>query len=362
MISSTGNTYIPTDASPPGATLRDILEDRGISQADLAARMGRPQKTISEIINGKAAVTPETALELELVLGIQAGFWVSREGNYRAYLARKDQESELATAVEWASRFPVRQMAKVGWISNSRGPALAKELLEFFGVASPDQWEDTALQPEAAFRRSARYESDVYATSAWLRQGVREAELREAAPYDRDRFVTALQQARALTVEEPQIFQDQLAKLCNGGGVIVSFTPEIPKCRASGATRWLSPKKALIQLSLRYKSNDHLWFTFFHEAGHLLLHGKRIVFVEGSDSEDGLEEQANEFARDFLIPPEDFLPFLDAGDFSKWSILEFAATVGIAPGIVVGRLQHEGLLQYNQCNDLKVRYRWVHEE
>ena len=142
------------------------------------------------------------------------------------------------------------------------------------------------------------------------------------------------------------------------------FVRELPKSRAYGATRWLSPIKALLQLSLRYKTNDHLWFTFFHEAGHIVLHGKRETFLEG-DRHSGSrtqEAEANQFACDLLIPPNDYEDLVQARPITADNVKRFAKGIGIAPGIVVGRLQHDGHLAYSELNGLKVRYEWAPKE
>jgi Zn-dependent peptidase ImmA (M78 family) len=140
----------------------------------------------------------------------------------------------------------------------------------------------------------------------------------------------------------------------------VVHVPEVPGARAWGATRWLTPTRPLIQLSLRYKTDDHLWFTFFHEAGHILLHGKRELFIEGEkpDTADEREQEANKFAADWLIPPNTYEQFIRRGDFSATSIRRFAHLVGIAPGIVVGRLQYEARLPQDRCTELKRRVEW----
>ncbi|WP_309232595.1 ImmA/IrrE family metallo-endopeptidase [Cylindrospermum sp. FACHB-282] len=187
------------------------------------------------------------------------------------------------------------------------------------------------------------------------------------APYNADNFREALQKIRALTVEPPEIFQPKLVKLCAEAGVAVVFVPQLPKTRTSGATHWLNSDKALIQLSLRYKTDDHLWFTFFHEAGHILLHGKRDFFLEGtgvvSVEAQEKEEQANKYSADILIPPGELKRFLASGQqMSKVNIMQFAAEIGIATGIVVGRLQHDYDLPPSHCNDLKQKFDWVLDE
>jgi len=140
--------------------------------------------------------------------------------------------------------------------------------------------------------------------------------------------------------------------------VAVVFVPELPRTRVSGATRWLTPTKALIQLSFRYKTADHLWFSFYHEAAHILLHQKRPIYLdllEGPRETVGPEEKdADAFARHKLIPPDALRRFVSAhAFFSRAAIRGFAQAVDIAPGIVVGRLQHDGLLPHSHCNDLK---------
>jgi Zn-dependent peptidase ImmA (M78 family) len=137
---------------------------------------------------------------------------------------------------------------------------------------------------------------------------------------------------------------------------------ELPKTHLSGIARWLSKDKALIQLSLRHKTNDHLWFSLFHEAGHILLHGKKAVFIDerGGDHAE-LEAEANLFASNLLIPAASYARFTSAKDFSGASVKRFAAQQGIAPGIVVGRLQHDGLIPYSMQNELKERLVWADE-
>ena len=354
------NEYLPDTVSAPGETLRDLLEEMSLSQAELATRMGRPKKTISEIINGKASITTETALQLEMVLGVPADFWNAREHNYRDYLARVEQAQELARQYEWAKQFPLSKMAACGMVPKVKDKSeQVRHLLRFLGVNAPEQWSELYSQYAVSFRRSTTFEADQNALGAWLRAGVLRAAQVDTHDYGRDLFLLALREARGLTRESPEVFQPALQTVCAKAGVAVVFVPQLPKSRVSGATRWLTPNKALIQLSLRYRTNDHLWFTFFHEAAHILLHGKRSIFLDTFRHEGHEEEEANRWAADFLILPEQVTEIRAWGVYSKSAIREFAATLGIAPGIIVGRLQHEGLLPRNHCNDLKVRLEWA---
>lgn len=355
------NEYRPDYVSPPGETLLETLETIGMSQAELAKRMGRPLKTINEIIQKKAAITAETALQLEQVLHIPASFWLKREQQYRESLARLVEEEHLKSWTWWLKEIPIRLMMSRGWIPTcSDKSQQVLEALKFFGVASPDAWFAIWESKIIEYRKSTKLKSNFGAVAAWLRQGEIEAQGIECALFKAEAFQDALFQTRGLTVEPVDFFQNELVHLCANAGVAVVFVQELPKTGICGATQWLTPTKALIQLSLRYKTDDHLWFTFFHEAGHILRHGKRQVFLEMDQKErEDDENEANKFASNILINSAQWKQFVEQGAYhTKADIKEFAKKTGIAPGIVVGRLQHEKFLPYDHCNDLKRYLEW----
>lgn len=347
------NDYEPDDVSAPGTTLQEMLEERAMTQAELAARSGRPLKTINEIVKGKAAITPETAIQLERVFGVPASFWNNREALYRESLARRSERERLQDAATRLKEVPVRAMEKLGWIPTEKEPSRKLErVLSFFGVASIDALENRGR--EARFRQSKAFKANPIAVGAWIRKGHLEADRIQCAPYDEVKFIAALKKARALCREMPPDFAQQLVQLCASAGVAVVYVPELPGTHLSGAARWLTPSKALIQLSVRHKSDDHFWFTFFHEAGHILKHGRKKVFIDADEHEDSKEEEAaNEVAADFLIPPQQWKRFVGGGQFTPAAILRFAQHIGVAAGIVVGRLQHERRIAFSVGNAMK---------
>jgi HTH-type transcriptional regulator/antitoxin HigA len=374
MIELIENRYQPNVVSPPGETLLDILEERGMSQAELSRRMGRPKKTINEIIQGKAAITHDTSLQLEKVLSVPSHFWINRQQHFDQYIARIEEREQFALHVNWLKRFPIREMIDFGWIEQFEDEIQQLlELLQFFGVASPEQWETVNMKVKAAFRQSKVYESEVEHVSAWLRRGEILGIMQRHQPYDANAFTDLLSsEIRSLTLKDPEEFVPSLQSLCSRVGVVVTFVPQLAKARVSGATKWLSSDKALIQLSLRYKTDDQLWFTFFHEAAHILLHGKREIFIdnipEERPEETDEEEEANRFAADTLIPPDELDRFLltvpKARFPSHQQIEEFANYIGIAPGIVVGRLQHDRLpknrpIPFSHYYKLKKKLDWA---
>ncbi len=361
------NEYAPDVVSAPGETLQEVLEGRGMTQTELADRLGMAHKTVNEIIRGKAALTHETALALETVLGIPASFWNAYEMAYRESLARRDGMQKLTASTSWLDSIPWKKAMEMEWIRPVTSPIeRMTEILRYFGVASPKQYEEVYGSLAIQWKRSTKFASDPHAAAFWLRQGeIKAAELSQAAgivwnDYNPKAFEQCLTQVRALTREtDPAVFVPELQRLCALAGVAVVFVPTLEGNPAGGATRWLSPVRALIQLSLRYKTNDHLWFYFFHEAAHVLKHSKKRLFVEAEepDKEDVLEREADEFAQNFLIPPRDYAVLRRMGKPSKADVEAFAERIGIDPGIVVGRLQKEGFPQ-DWYNDLKQQYEW----
>jgi addiction module HigA family antidote len=363
-MNSYANAYEPDIVSPPGETLAELLEEREMSQAELAARIGRPKQLISEIASARKQITPETALQLERALGVSAGFWNTREARYRESLERREERERLAGRTEWLKRFPVRKMIGLGWLPERKDKVdQLRELLNYFGVSSPDQWDGFWGKRQLAFRKSEAFEVNLPALSAWLRRGEILGHQIRCEPFDAKAFEASLVELRGLTRNpDPADFVPKIEAICARTGVAVVFVPELAGCRASGVTQWLSPEKALVQLSLRYKTDDHLWFTVFHEAAHILKHPKKKVFVDYGSSPGSAEEaEADRFAAELLIPRVRLAPFARHRPFSKARIRALAAELGVSPGIVVGRLQHEGALPRTHCNDLKVRFEFVRQ-
>jgi HTH-type transcriptional regulator/antitoxin HigA len=356
--------FTPEWAVPPGEILQETLDHLGMTQVELARRTERPLKTINEIIKGKAAITAPTAIQLERVLGVRDTIWNNLEANYRAALARRDEAQHLDTYREWVRRFPVKEMERRGLIppGTDRIDTL-RSILNFFGVSSVDAWEkEWATGPRALFRQATAFPISREALAVWLRQGERQAQTMETGRFTRDRFLAALSRVRQLTAEAPRVFEPAMKSECATAGVSVVLVPELPRTRVSGAIRWLSSERALIQLSLRYKTNDQFWFTFFHEAAHLILHSRDQVFLEGIPGQGVLEqeEEANLWAAEFLIPRRSW-DSLIAGNYQSASwIKQWASHWGIAPGIVVGRLQHDRRVNWQSTlNGLKEHYAWA---
>jgi HTH-type transcriptional regulator/antitoxin HigA len=351
-----GGVHTPDYAVPPGATISEALEERGMNQRDLAARLGVQEPVVSDLIRGKRPITPETARGLELVLGIPMAFWLRAEARFREHRARIEETQRYQEWAPWAGGFPLREMMNLGWLPSIKANASVervKSLLAFLQVASPDAWEDTFLRMPIAYRKTRAFAEDENHLGAWLRQGEIVARAMELTPFDRKEFLAALEEIRDWTTEPGGVPLERVQKKTALCGVAVVYTPALPRSRASGAARWLGASQPLIQLSLRGKTDDLFWFTFFHEAAHILLHGHKETFVEIEGSNDPREKEADIWAQNHLIPPASWVEFTRRGRFDLGSIVQFAKQQQIASGIVVGRLQHEGKLAKNQGNRLK---------
>jgi Zn-dependent peptidase ImmA (M78 family) len=237
--------------------------------------------------------------------------------------------------------------------------------LRFFDVSDIQTWREkyTGILRQAAFKTSPSFPANPGATAAWLRRAEIEAQSISCDPWNAERFGQTLAAIRKLTrKKDPDIFIPELRKLCAKCGVAVVMLRAPTGCRASGATRFLSPDKALLLLSFRYLSDDHFWFTFFHEAGHLLLHNRKTLFLEGHDvSTTAEEEEANKFAADVLIPLQ-FRKEMFNLPVNGFDVIRFAKTVGVSPGIIVGQLQYHDRFTHRQLNNLKRRFVWKPNE
>jgi HTH-type transcriptional regulator / antitoxin HigA len=355
---STKYPYQPDYAVPPGATLKETLDVKGLSQADLALRTGLAEKTISQIVNGIAPITYETAERFELALGVPARFWNARERSYRESLVRIEEMKRLESDVHWLKDIPLSDLIARGYVQQDEDErSLVRQVLRFFGVSSVEAWHNTWGSPAAQYRGSAIQKKHPGHVAAWLRMGELQAENIKTEPFDAGRFKSVLAEARTLTRVPLNEAIPRLTELCAAAGIAVVLTKEIRNAGVSGAVRWLTKDKALIQLSLKYKTHDQLWFTLFHEAAHVLLHGKKQVFIEyGITNATDEEQEANAYAGAILVPVEyqHRLPYLK----TRAQIISFADSIKITPGIVLGRLQHDGLLFPSAYNDLKTKVDW----
>ena len=303
-------------ATPPGATIKEQLLDRGLSQKEFAVRMGMSEKHISKLINGEVQLTPDVAVRLEMVLGVPAKFWNKLESTYREKLVKANAENDMDADKELAKKIPYREMSKNGWVPETRGTTeKVIYLRKYFEVVNL------------------------------------EARTIKTSLVDLKSLKKSLPEIRSMTTMNPSDFCPKLIELLSNCGIALVFLPHIGGSFLHGAT-FYDGNKIVVGLTVRGKDADKFWFSLFHELGHILL--GHINQPNGTTEED--EDAADSFAKETLIPTEEFNTFTTQNDFSKAAICAFAQEEHILCGVVVGRLQKEGFINYNRCNDLKTKY------
>lgn len=343
------NQYHPQIAFHPGETLAEKLEELGMGPKEFAIRTGKPEKTVIAILKGKSSITPEMAVQFEHVLKIPAHFWLNMQRNYDEFIAREERQELLAESTAWAKLFPIAAMVKKGWLpAKTTIEEKTSELLAFFSISNHTAWEDYYFnqQLKVAFRISLAHTKEPYAISAWLRKGELQAAELPTKAYNEKAFKDALPEIKSIMAKHPDNFFKLLQVLCLEAGVKVVHTPCINKAPINGSTRWLNDTP-LIQLTGRYKRNDSFWFTFFHEAGHILLHGKKDIFLENidySEKDKHKEKEADNFAIKWTLSKEEEEEILQRFRITEEDVIEFAEKFNTHPAIIIGRLHHKKLL------------------
>lgn len=340
-----------TIAIAPGATIREQLEDRGMTQREFAARMGLSEKHVSRLINGEVALTQEVALKLEYVLGVPASFWNNLEAIYREKLIRVQEETQMEKDEKIARLFPYSEMARFGWVEPTR---IVKEkvilLRRYFGVASLQLLTEHRILNIACRRLRATEKGD-YALLAWAQQ----AKIQAANVHVSGINITLLRESisdiRAMTIDDPSVFCNKLTALLAKCGIALVFLPHLSGSFLHGAT-FFDADRIVMGVTVRGKDADRFWFSLLHEIGHAL---RNDMAKQNGTTEDD-ENAANEFAANTLINPEDYAKFTRRGRYTADSVSAFARQIGISAGIVVGRLQRDNYIHYNELNDLKEQY------
>ncbi len=331
--------YDPDYAIPPGDSLKDLIESLGMSQAELSRRTELTVQTISRILKGNQPISYDTANRLERVTGVRASTWNNLESNYQELLQKIADRDQFASESAWIKSIPTTELIKRGFLTNTKDKIqLIRETLTFYGVNSVNAWTKIWTSPSVAPRRSLAFETKIGSASAWIRQAEIQALKYECRAFDRDKFKQALTQIRALTKESPELFGREIVRLCANSGVAVVYVNNMPKVPWCGATKWLSPEKAMIVLSLRGKKEDIFWFTFFHEAYHVLNPIKKDLLVNDGNLDDPEEVKANKYSAEFLLPSKYNGKIISGPSINNF--FKIANENNISIGIIIGRYHY----------------------
>lgn len=348
--------------SCPGDSIQEHIDHISMSQAELAERLGRSVPKLNELIKGKAPITKETATKLEYVLGVPASFWINLERNYQDELLEIEQMQHLEQCKDWVSSFPLTQMRSLGLLPNTRNkPELADALLKYFRVASPTQWSDIYNGSSLAFKIELCHTAEPQAISVWLRLGELQASKIEVPTFDKKALRACLGQMQDIAYEHSTSWLVDLQALCASCGLALVYTPCIAKAPIYGATRWIKNNSLpLIQMTDRKKDYNAFWFTFFHELGHILYHGKKDIFIDGLDSikpDKVKEDEADAFAARMLLSDKERNELSQYQNYNKALILQLSQKFKKHPGIIVAQVQreHQHLYKDIRLNSLKTK-------
>jgi len=349
--------FEPDYAISPGETLKEVMESLNMSQKELAVRTGLTVQSLNRIFKGDQPISYETANKLELATGVSARMWNNLEAQYREQLAKSKERKQLETDLDWLKTIPTQELIQRNAIEPQKDKVLLlRETLKFYGLSSVSAWKDIWAKPAVAARRSQCFETCPGPASAWIRLGEIQAYRIDCQPFDKNNFSRAAKKIRLLTVKNPQEFIPETIRLCADFGVALTLVPEMKKVPWNGATKWLSASKVMILLNLRGKMEDHFWFSFFHEAGHVLYDSKKDLYINDGTVDDPREQKANEFAAEILIP-RDRDPQI-AALRAKADVIRLANELKISPGIVAGRFQRL-TKKWNYFNELKHKFQWI---
>ncbi len=338
-------------ATPPGETIREQLESRKMTQKDFALRMEMSEKHISHLINGEVRLTPNTAMRLEAVLGIPAYFWNNLEAIYQTKRLKAEEENAMDADIELIKKMPFSEMVKFGWIEPSNNVVdRVRKMRQYFEVARLEVLENL-IMPGIAYRRTSTKEKSDYSLAVWAQRAKLLAREREVLPINLQKLQSIVPEVRAMTTQAPEKFTPKLQKMFSECGIALIYLPHMKGSFLHGAS-FVDGKKIVMALTVRGHDADKFWFSVFHEVGHILEGHINKPF--GATEED--EKAADKYARDVLIPPDEYEKFTAMGHYSEKSVKEFSLNVKVDAGIVVGRLQKDGKLKFNQLNGLKKHY------
>lgn len=355
------NDFQPDWVSPPGETIIELLDEFGLSIDELSKQLGLSSHKGQKLLDGDITISESLAHKLETVLRVSSRFWLTRDSLYQSY-KREIEVKEKS----WLKQLPIADMVKFRWIPKCSNRQLrVRHCLNFFNQYSIDSWyESFETNPiSVAYRASKTFSTEPISVYTWLNFTRIVTNKTNCLPWDKDMLIETIPEIRRLTNEpNPQVFIPKLKKILAESGVVFVIAKTPSGCRASGATCFFEKRKATLVMSFRYLTDDHFWFTLFHEIGHLILHSDSAkIRVEGTGikglSEDE-ENQANQFSMDVLIPQKYQLELKSFGKKDWKKIIKFSRKIGISRGIVLGQLQYMGNIEYSYLNKLKVRYRW----
>lgn len=294
----------------PGSILGEKLQEMDMSVKEFAARAEKSEKYILDVLAEKSSISPDLAIAIEFVTGMEASVMLKWQRDYDEEVARYDMQSRIKSSnKEWLNSMPVAEMVKNGWINaQTTADKAFEELLRFFGVVSQSAWEEYYFKRKlkVAFRISLETTTNPRILSAWLRRGEIQAnEIYLDNEYSPAKLKSVIEDISILLSSPPHDVMVLLRETLSSAGVKIIYTEPLSGIDIKGATRWIGGHPC-IQLLNTVESYENYAYTVLHEIGHILLHGKKDIFLEetgyvsDSPSYNIKEDEADAFAKKWL--------------------------------------------------------------
>lgn len=350
----------------PGYYISDIIDDMEITQDEFAKRLDLTAKHLSDIVNGKAKITPDIAKKLSLMLNTSVEMWLNLQTKYDIKHAEITAQKETDEQVEIARLMDYQffvENALIPTVKDQR--AKVTQLCNFFKISNLK----VLLRPDlsANFRSTSNAQTDknIINANAWLETTIKIGKEKNISEYNSIKLKSHLPEIRKMTLQDPSQFAPRLEKIFAECGVAFVLLPKMKNAKINGVVKWLTNTKALVAMNDRMAYADTFWFSLFHEIKHVFQHKTKQVMISCKEDIYELnkqyEDEADQFSQDYLIPPDDYEAFVSQSLFSKASVTNFAKIIDIHPGIVVGRLQNDGYIPHHAMNDLRIKYRITHK-
>ena len=351
--------------SRPGESVLSAMRRRSVPAEVVANRLDGGIDEFRGIVAGTIPICAKAAEVISDTVGGSVRFWLARQGNYENALAQAVNAASEDDLDFWLTEVSLPGPKPRGKLSPQFRRAQLEKRLAFFGVSTVGSWRTRYgnNQKAARFRSSGAHLQHEGATSVWLRQGELEASIASTERWSPTALEARITQIRALSkISKPERFLQPLKKLFAEAGVAFVVLKAPTGCRASGASRMVADDKAMVLVSFRHRADDQFWFTVFHEIGHLLLHDASPFVDEDETGEmDPCEREANEFAANVIVPPNR-VPELESIRPNEDAIRRLAVSLGVAPGLILGQLEHRQLINYGRFRSLRRHWTWLQIE
>lgn len=359
---SNTSEYKDIVAFHPGYYIADVIEDMGVSQAEFATRLGTNTKTLSYLLNGQANITNDLAKKLSVMMGTSPDVWLNLQNTYDQKLI------EIQQAKDFDEQAEIVRLIDYKYFIEIVGLPVTKAIKE--KIANLCGWfkvSDLRIMLTPDFLVNYRTgvsnvnEKNIINSRAWIQTAINFSHRIETNPYDAEKLKAYLPELRSMTVQSPEVFMPRMREIFAECGVAFVLLPNLKNSGVNGAVKWINDERVVLAMNNRRLDADIFWFSLFHEIKHVLQRKIKTVFISYGEKEmielnEKLEEDADNFATNYLIPAVAFRRFSPNKFTSDAEIIAFAKSIGVHPGIVAGRLQHEGILPPNRCSKFKEKY------